>query len=570
MFSRTEKINLAQKVKPLQQKVSAMSNKITVLLILFISGNLICIEKKEQLKIQSIQLFDPQSGSSITIDTEFLPFMQRVVPTLQAMTESKLGLLKMEAPKEVFPLIKIILLIAQVNNLSQVSDEEMLIKTMQNKLDTISAYFASPHVLLESIKLCDKLILPSTIIKPLIIQFVRRIKELAQEGIQEFNVDFSLVPEHIITLIGHYYFIGTGNLLIINDKPIPTTTAIPELITFKTIREKILKNAAPGSNILDLKSYNLKEVTPEDITKIFALLLQPDLNQNERKTAISALSNELHTIILSNNKLTKMPDIFLTAEPPRQFNNLMALILDNNIINNIDNFDSRTCPQLQLLDLSFNKINTIPAHFLSHCPLLKQLLLNNNQITTLAEDFLTNNQQLETLDLAANTISYLPAHFLASNKELRTVSLGINNISDLPTDFLASNMNLTTVSLGKNKLTTLPDNFLAHAVHLEKVNLFDNTISHLPTNFLASNKNLKVVILTKNKLTMLPPDFLANALQLQELWIIDNKIPPEAIRTLAPHVQKAILNAEKKHAGLESSEESETEDEEEEPAHKEQ
>lgn len=128
-------------------------------------------------------------------------------------------------------------------------------------------------------------------------------------------------------------------------------------------------------------------------------------------------------------------------------------------------------------DLSNNKITKIPLMFMDACPNLERLLLQRNRIAKLPKNFLAKNLLLEGLDLSHNQLKTLPEYFLENNTGLIGLVLSHNKLDSLPRQFLHNCTELKVLFLNNNNVHMFPKHFLFNNRKLQKLTLYNNPAS---------------------------------------------------------------------------------------------
>lgn len=135
--------------------------------------------------------------------------------------------------------------------------------------------------------------------------------------------------------------------------------SIEELIKFKKINTKIIKNKTDNNLVLKLNKCSLKTVDG----------WQGLSNQN-------ILDPKLVCFIdLSNNNLKQLP-----ANMLKGFTNLKKLNLANNELESLEPQFLIDCVNIIIIDLSNNKLKMLPEDFLSYCKSKPELITVNNPL----------------------------------------------------------------------------------------------------------------------------------------------------------------------------------------------
>ena len=166
--------------------------------------------------------------------------------------------------------------------------------------------------------------------------------------------------------------------------------------------------------------------------------------------------DEVHTVDLSSNKLTKIPSECLV------YNLMERLIVCDNALTSVP----ETILVLKLLvslDLSRNQLKHLPTS-ICHLPSLEILTLNNNDIDGIPEE-INLLKNLVELDVACNAITEVP-HQIGDVISLRSLNLRKNLLKDVAIEI--SFLPLLHLDLSSNNITSIPVDFI-----------FMNTLVHL-------------------------------------------------------------------------------------------
>ncbi|XP_071445943.1 toll-like receptor 6 [Hetaerina americana] len=207
-----------------------------------------------------------------------------------------------------------------------------------------------------------------------------------------------------------------------------------------------------------------------------------DLSYNRLESlppGIFAPCSNLHTLILSQNKLTRID--------ARALNGLFVLSLlslDNNQIQRLDPESLTNCTALQDLNLNGNALKDVPIA-VRGLRLLRTLDLGDNAIETLGEDGKNNSDSypplsglpnLYGLRLIGNHIKTLTRKSFSSLPALLILNLARNKISVIEKGTFDSNAALQAIRLDANLLTDLTGLF-SGLPSLLWLNVSDNRIS---------------------------------------------------------------------------------------------
>jgi hypothetical protein len=165
-------------------------------------------------------------------------------------------------------------------------------------------------------------------------------------------------------------------------------------------------------------------------------------NLTEFPREILDLADSLELLILSNNRLSKLPEDFAKLKK-------LKIVFFNQ--NAFETFPSvlAQCPNLSMISFKSNRLKEIPTGALagSLAPNLRWLILTDNQLTSLPPE-IGNLTRLQKLMLAGNALTSLPSE-MAHCHNLELIRLSANRLSILP-DWLLSLPRLSWLAYAGN------------------------------------------------------------------------------------------------------------------------
>lgn len=181
--------------------------------------------------------------------------------------------------------------------------------------------------------------------------------------------------------------------------------------------------------------------------------------------------SSLKKLLLGNNKIAVLPDKMLS----KSCQDLQVLELQRNSIHDVERHALTDAVSLQIIDLSENHLETIPVGFFAHLKRLRIVNLSRNKIRVISKDIFEGTV-LETLNVAHNHLKHFPNCLLPISSTLINLDVSHNHIDHLDAVMLSNTPNLISLNLAHNKLTLLPDNVFSHLNHLIWLDLSYNTI----------------------------------------------------------------------------------------------
>lgn len=187
---------------------------------------------------------------------------------------------------------------------------------------------------------------------------------------------------------------------------------------------------------------------------------------------LSALApSSLKKLLLGHNKITLLNDNILS----KSCQDLQVLELQHNSIREVERYALTDAISLQIIDLSENHLEVIPAGFFAHLKRLRIVNLSKNKIRAITKDIFEETV-METLNIAHNHLKHFPSSLLAVSPTLINLDVSHNHIDHLDAMMLSNTPNLISLNLAHNKLTLLPDNVFSYLNNLISLDLSYNTI----------------------------------------------------------------------------------------------
>lgn len=246
-------------------------------------------------------------------------------------------------------------------------------------------------------------------------------------------------------------------------------------------------------------------------------LLYLDVSHNDLEE-ISLLPDDLSTLIISHNKLSKLEEIPSLIYLDVSYNALSALSLppvlqycdaSHNSIETIS-----LSPALTILILDENRISSLD---LRYCLILSQVSSSRNQISELklAKDS-EYYKNIRFLDLEYNELETLPDN-IGKMVGLKILKLAYNNLRHLP-ETIGKLSALEILTLKNNILLRLPET-MSRLSLLSELDLSNNLLAAFPKSL--GDLNLRVLDSSKNKLSNVTLKGMKN---LEELYLDSNAV----------------------------------------------
>ena len=278
----------------------------------------------------------------------------------------------------------------------------------------------------------------------------------------------------------------------------------------------------------------------EKMPKLEVLFLDENLLTVE--TFVQALNGArfIHTLDLSHNMLTKVPNLRRTEFPDLTnlwlgYNNITVvrradlvgmsyvreLVLKENGIGTIEHDAFAECPNITLLDLDGSQFSLLPN--LAYMPMLRNLHLNHGRLTELPMNMGQNHPRLTILEVEDNLLSQLPSF----SKCIPGLTIGIfshNRIHTLRSDTFANQKLLRYLDLENNLLTDLPDGLFDNARDLQSLKVANNRLTRLSPQLFENVKNLVDFDASYNNIERLERGLFKNNTEMVIVLLNNNKI----------------------------------------------
>ena len=278
----------------------------------------------------------------------------------------------------------------------------------------------------------------------------------------------------------------------------------------------------------------------EKLPKLEQLWLDKNLLTVESFVAALAGTRYLHTLDLSHNMLTKVPNLKRDDFPDLTnlfvgYNNitmvhredlkgmgfLRELILKENGIKFIEDDAFAETPNITLLDIDYSRLSVLPD--LSYMRQLRNLHLNHGRITRLPDDICVGHPHLTIIEVennlltelpsfrkcfpgltigifSYNRIETLPADAFANQRTLRYLDLHHNQLTELPVGLFNNSFELEILNISHNRLTSLSPKHFERMLSLYKFDASHNLIGSLEEGLFKYNSEMDVMLMSHNKI----------------------------------------------------------------------
>ena len=276
------------------------------------------------------------------------------------------------------------------------------------------------------------------------------------------------------------------------------------------------------------------------LPKLKRLWLDKNFLTVEAFVAALAGTRYLHTLDLSYNMLTKVPNLKRDDFPDLSnlfvgFNNitvvrredlkgmgfLRELVLKENYVEYIEDDAFAECPNITVLDIDCSLLTVLPD--LSYMPQLRNLHLNHGRISRLPDDICVGHPHLTIIEVEDNLLTELPSF----KKCYPGLTLGLfahNLIESLPADAFANQHSMTYLDLHDNRITELPIDVFNNSVNLQYLNVSHNRLTHLSPQHFENMLSLYKFDASHNFIESLEEGLFKNNSEMDVLLLNHNKI----------------------------------------------
>ena len=254
----------------------------------------------------------------------------------------------------------------------------------------------------------------------------------------------------------------------------------------------------------------------EKLPKLEKLWLNKNFLTVESFVAALRGTKYLHTLELSNNMLTKIPNL-----KQEDFPDLTNLFLSHNNITVIRREDLKNMSFLRELDLKENGVEEIEEDAFAETPNITVLDIDGSRLSVLPN--LTYMTQLRNLHLNRGRITALPADICSCHKHLTIIEVECNLITELPS-FQKCTPGLTIGIFAHNRIERLPENAFANQRIMRYLDLRHNLLTELPEGLFKDALELEYLNVSNNRLRRLSPLLFENLVSLAKLDASYNQI----------------------------------------------
>ncbi len=189
-----------------------------------------------------------------------------------------------------------------------------------------------------------------------------------------------------------------------------------------------------------------KEISPTSILFDYNNISEIIIPEGDYYCGLS----QMETFSCSNNRLTKLPDIFSA----RSIYTMITADFSSNEITELENGDEWRGINASTLNLANNRLTTLPKRLVGSGSCIEVLMLSANGLRTLEEGTLigANSAMLSTIDLSFNRLAELPQKDFSKDNipYLYGIDLSSNALSEFPRQLLEIEA-LTVISIRQQR-----------------------------------------------------------------------------------------------------------------------
>ena len=278
----------------------------------------------------------------------------------------------------------------------------------------------------------------------------------------------------------------------------------------------------------------------EKLPKLEKLWLDQNFLTVESFVAALAGTRYLHTLDLSHNMLTKVPNLkrddfpdltnlfvsfneikVIRREDLKGMGFLRELFVKDNGIEQIEYDAFAECSNITVLDLDGSQLSVLPD--LSYMRQLRSLHLNRGRLTALPENICVGHPFLTIIEVEDNLLTKLPS-FKRCNPGLTIGLFSHNRIKTLLADTFANQRSMRYLNLQHNHLTELPIGLFNDSVELEVLNVSFNRLTSLSPKHFEKMVSLTQFDASHNQIRLLEEDLFKYNTEMDVVVLNNNKI----------------------------------------------
>uniref|UniRef100_A0A3Q3JY06 Ig-like domain-containing protein n=1 Tax=Monopterus albus TaxID=43700 RepID=A0A3Q3JY06_MONAL len=314
--------------------------------------------------------------------------------------------------------------------------------------------------------------------------------------------------------------------------------------------QRVPANMSSDTQVLLLQSNNISSITTE---------LQSLTNLTELDLSSMGLSSLgcLVTLYLEENHIEELQDFSL-----RNLSSLEELYINHNRISSIGPRAFAGLNNLLRLHLNSNRLVAINSHWFKSLPSLEILMIGENPILGLEEKNFLPLSRLHSLVLAGMGLASIPSAAFLGLEYLESLSFYDNRLRSVPRDALSMLPNLKFLDLNRNPISRIQQGDFQNLQHLEELSLnnmeellmvereaFHNLpeiaklelsnnphLSYIDPQAFSDLSSLRTLLLHNNQLSLLSGDLLFSLPSLEEVSLYSNPLRCDCLSSWAPHL----------------------------------
>ncbi|KAK2850925.1 hypothetical protein Q5P01_007201 [Channa striata] len=271
---------------------------------------------------------------------------------------------------------------------------------------------------------------------------------------------------------------------------------------------------------------------------------------------LSSLDN-LVTLYLEENHIEELEDFSL-----RNLSSLEELYINHNHISSIGPKAFAGLTNLLRLHLNSNRLVAIDSRWFEFLPSLEILMIGENPILGLEEKNFLPLSRLHSLVLAGMGLASIPSAGFLGLDSLESLSFYDNRLRSVPRDALRVLPNLKFLDLNKNPISRIQEGDFQNLEHLEELSLnnmeellmveqgaFHNLpeiaklemcnsprLSYIDPQAFSDLSSIRTLLLHNNQLSLLSGDLLSSLPSLEEVSLHSNPLRCDCLSSWGPHL----------------------------------
>ncbi|KAM7405352.1 hypothetical protein PAMP_012620 [Pampus punctatissimus] len=295
-----------------------------------------------------------------------------------------------------------------------------------------------------------------------------------------------------------------------------------------------------------------------DCNELHLQRIPPNISADTQVSSMGLSSlGRLVTLYLEENQIEELENFSL-----RNLSSLEELYINHNHISSIGPKAFAGLTNLLRLHLNSNRLVAIDSRWFESLPSLEILMIGENPILGLEEKNFLPLSRLHSLVLAGMGLASVPASAFLGLDYLESLSFYDNRLRSVPRDALSVLPNLKFLDLNRNPISRVQQGDFQNLQHLEELSLnnmeqllmveraaFQNLpeiaklelcnnprLSYIDPQAFSDLSSLRTLLLHNNQLSLLSGDLLSSLPSLEEVSLHSNPLRCDCLSSWGPHL----------------------------------